>query len=346
MTRSEPSTALATLEGLDRRRFNVLAPIISVEGDAVSPVLVQSVQYVQINPNEDAGEIYHDYVYAPKNRGKAALTQLGLAKIAAAVGVQWEQSAISDRERRPNGHVYVHVEAVGAIRQPNGELYRIRAGKSLDTEDYAEQRYASYVKKGEKSADEIAAAVRRDVLSFREHVDQRAETGAQNRVIRKLLSIPQVFDVRDLERPFAVPRLLFRPEYAQALEQGSRAADSLYGSGAALPAASAPVAPAGDSSSEGRPSETVPADEPEAAKPARQRKAKAAEPEAATEAGDPPDDPVIEGGPHAGDRFSFVAETDPKYLEQLIGEEGPRSRPGILAQSWLDYTRPQLEAGK
>lgn len=343
MTRSEPSsTALSTLENLDRRRFNVLAPIISVEGDAVSPVLVQSVQYVQINPAEAAGEIYHDYVYAPKGRGKAALTQLGLAKIAAAVGVQWEQSAITDRERRPNGHVYVHVEAVGAIRQPNGELYRIRAGKSLDTEDYAEQRYAAYVKKGEKTPAEIEQAVKRDVLQFREHVDQRAETGAQNRVIRKLLSIPQVFDVKDLERPFAVPRLLFRPEYAQALEQGSRAAGELYG-GSATATRDAPLAPAAlpQGAPNVAPSETVPADEPEQ-EPGPARRNKTAERETA---GDPPDDPVIEGGPHAGDRFSFVAETDPKYLEQLIAEEGPKSVAGKLARAWLDYARPQLGAG-
>lgn len=378
---AEPSTELATLDDYERvGGFNVLHPVVHLKNpEAISEVLTPSFSEVRIVPDVDT---YNDFVYANERDGKHALSALGIGKLLAAAGVRWiEPCVIEARERRPDGHVYVRVRATGAVLQPNGEAFLISAHKEIDTQDLAEQ-YANAIRKKavreKKSVTdaEVEAQVRERVLQVREHVLSLAETKAQNRVGRKLLSLRQVYTTAELQRPFVVPRLLVRPDLndpvmrATAQIEGARAAEQAYGS---LPAATAPQ----DPSAMGVPplESNVPAVGPETDPPAgtnadatatervdsggkapagrgrgtsrktvRGKDGPPADPAPSATTEIPSDDPYFTQGPHKGQRFSEVADADPQYLRDIVsGKITPvTAKVKQLAQEWIDWVFPSM----
>jgi hypothetical protein len=240
---------LATLDDYERRGgYNVLHPVVQVQEGIASPVLVQSVSVRRLAPG--AGDTYNDFRFANEREGKHALSGLALGKIASDAGIRWiEPCTVEARDRdRATGHVYIRVRATGAVLQPNGEHYLISAHKEIDTADEEQQilhqKAAKYRRENKLAlTDPIPAAVmatledatKRDLMQIREHILGIAETKAQNRVIRKLLSLKQVYTQAELDRPFVIPRLLYRPDLTDpmALERaqidGRRAATELYG---------------------------------------------------------------------------------------------------------------------
>ncbi len=243
----EELAVAGTLEGFPSDRFNVLAPVLTVLGaEARSPYLAESVSIVKISPEEDLGETYTEFRYANARDGKRALTSLGLQKIAAAAGIRFLPTEVISRERRRDGHVYIHVRAAGAVRMPNGEWAVDSAEKEIDTEDWLElardAKLRANERRGERKTEAtMESELRRDLLAFREHLLSHAETRARSRLIRRILSLKQVYHVDDLKRPFAVPRLVFAPELAGAEEiqrlqiigeaslGGSSAVEAMYG---------------------------------------------------------------------------------------------------------------------
>jgi hypothetical protein len=229
------SSALATLEEARARGdLNVLQPVISIDAspDAQSPYLVETVQIIQIVPNVDT---YHDYRYANERAGVHALSAIGLSKIAAAAGVKWvpEECRVEESTRRPDGHRYLRYRAAGAIRQPNGEWHLEIATRDIDTADEEEElREAKrrardsarsarnptdlQRKLAARTDEQIEDDVRRDVLQIRKFILAMAETKAKNRVIRRILALRQTYTAEELRQSFAVPRLVYRPEVAEA----------------------------------------------------------------------------------------------------------------------------------
>jgi hypothetical protein len=355
------STELARL---DPKRFNVLSPVLSVESGAVSPVLVTSIQFITIDPVEKHGDVYHDPRFAAWNsdpkKAHYALTAQGIGKIGAAAGVKWipDQTGMvpGSRERRPNGHVYLRFRATAALRQPNGEWYWETAEVEIDTEDEAEDFEATYrrqvregrnvYKSGPKQGkprfheEDIPEMVRREVLQLRKFIIRHAETKAKSRVIRRLLSLGQVFDHDAISRPFAVPRLLYRPEFADPLElervqiEGRRAERAIFGPGAALPARSSL---AGSRETSGAGVESG----PEGATPARtggpaeataSERAGASGEASAAPTANKLEDPAIEDGR----RFSDLAVNDRAVLEEIAkASTSPKRR--ALAKHWLEH---------
>lgn len=372
----EPSTALATLEAY-AGKANVLSPVISLEGDAVSPFLVESIQVVKIVPEVDT---YHDFRYANEREGKHALSGLGLAKIAAAAGIKWvpELTGVEARERRPDGHVYIRFRAAGAIRQPNGEWHLELATKEIDTADEEEELREAYRRRSTSprgkpmTEQEIEDAVRRDVLALRKNVLGHAETKAKNRVIRRILALRQVYTVAELSRPFAVPRLLYRPQYAEEAArvelEGRTASEELFGPAPAL-SSGAPIVEEETSEATPEPAAAAASSADEAASPPpRTRKAKpkeepAVDEQAALEAvkeglgateveGEPseeetwrppaqteivePDRPKVDPALPGGKRFSELAKDDPAELVR-IAETSKADARRKLAREWLAW---------
>lgn len=346
----QPGNALAKLDDYEQRGgFNVLHPVVQVEEGAISPVLVGSISVRQLKVDQDT---YNDFRFANPREGKYALNGHALQKLAADAGIRWvEPAVVEERERLPGSvgvanHVYIRVRSTGAVLQPNGETYLISAHKEIDTADLAEQ-YAVEVRKKAKrekrsvSDEDVEAAVRERILQVREHVLSLAETKAQFRVVRKLLTLKQVYTKEELARPFVVPRLLVRPEAAEAIEHGRAAAKELYGG--------SPVVPTGQ---EAPPSPSSSAEEPQrerSGEPAEATgqtadPAEAGAPEAEAAAGpEPPsDDPIIEDpGPHKGERMSYVTEIDPGYMRG-VAASGRTKKLRELASAWLAYHFPSL----
>jgi len=364
---------LATLD--DYRKaggFNVLAPVVELASreSAVSPYLVESVAAVKINALPASGEIYNDWRYAPERDGLYALSGLGLAKIAAAAGITWDLSLTGPQERvrRPSGHVYLRYRAVGAIRQPNGEWHREAAEKEIDTEDEAEQVEDAYRRKlaagrARFSEADIPDMVRREVLQLREFILGHAETKAKNRVIRRLLALKQVYTREELERPFAVPRLIYRPDLAdpavaeRTQVEGSRAAAALYGEPFELAEKAAEEVDPGqvatgepDSTEEAPPAEAGGEGGQTREEPPPPPAAQAGFDEAVSEewpevagagSGDrPPADPMLDSGQHRGKRFSQVAVEDPAWLLGLADNTRSKIREA-LARAWVAWAESQ-----
>ena len=373
--------ATSALAPYQNDRFNVLAPVVSVEeGHATSPYLVASVSVVTLNPDNASGDVYHDFRYANEREGKFALTALALDKLAMAAGIKWipDLCKVMERERGGDGHVYLRFQAGAGVRQPNGEWHVEVASKEIDTADIAEQltdadrRAAAratppdWVKKsGKRPLEEvIEERVRQQIMQIREHVLSLAETKAKNRVIRRILAIPQVLTKQHLARPFAVPRLVYRPDLTDpmALErvqiEGSRAAEQLYGSPLsstarddAVGSLSPPDEVSGHDGSTGAQAYGEGAEVPRgpkqtgsSAKPPAGEERSPEPP--ATPAGGPErprSDPVVETGEHKGKHWSELAVDDPRYLQVIVAESGAKVR-RELAQKWLDWARPSLES--
>jgi hypothetical protein len=235
-------------QDLDAARMSILHPIVQVIDGQRSPLLAESWAAVKIEP--ETVDTYHDFRFAPKANGLHALTAVGLGKIAAAAGIRWisEECRIEQRDRRADGHVYIAFKAVGAVRQPNGEWFLVPAHQDLDTADELEELIDTKVRKWRRESKaapgvfpppavmaQIQDDAKRDILQIRDNALALVETKAQNRVIRKLMSLAQVYSTGDLAKPFAVPRLIYRPDLVDARElEGRRAASDVYGPGPAI----------------------------------------------------------------------------------------------------------------
>jgi hypothetical protein len=245
---------------LDPKRFIVLHPIVAIDTDQRSPLLAESWAAVKIQP--DTVDTYHDFRFANAKDGNHALTAVALGKIAAAAGIRWitEDCRIEQRDRRADGHIYIAFKATGAVRQPNGEWFLVPAHADLDTAGELEELIDTKVRKwrrdtkarpGTYPAAEVMAQIqddaKRDIIQIRDFALPLVETKGQNRVIRKLLSLAQVYHSSELAKPFAVPRLIYRPDLVDARSldaataEGRRAMDEVFGTPTALgPGASSP----------------------------------------------------------------------------------------------------------
>lgn len=363
----DPGKALARLEDYDARKFNVLHPQMLVHegGDIVSPLLAEAVSVVQVSSDPDAGDIYHDPRYAQQGKKGAPTAQL-LSRIASAAGIQWDttESRPIGRQVDPeSGHIYVAYQAVARIRQPNGEWHTESAVADIDTQVAEEEFKETYLRKIERGWNkdrssgrvkfteaDVPEMVRREVLQLKKFALRHAETKAKNRCLRRLLGLKQTYTVQELQRPFVVPRLLYRPDAAHALEEGRRSATELYGDAPALPSGSTEQSPPDGAGGEeeapttdhdGRKTTPAPPEESEEGATAPKAAGRSRQGEAPSDdfPPEPKDDPMDEedGSPHKGERYSRIAEIDPGYLRGVAAGHRLKKR-RELAQQWLDYT--------
>lgn len=220
---------------------------------------------------------------------------------------------------------------------------------------------------------DIEAAVERDVLQLRKFVLAQAETKAKNRVIRRILALRQVYTEAELARPFAVPRLVYRPDIAEAnlrLEQHGPAGEIVAGDETAdsdgglleTSAGERPEERTAESSPEEASDRVVAASPPPAPtvvgsgvtttptvpeSPAEDDAASAPDDLEPTE-GEvwtpntilPPDPPKVDPEMPGGGRFSELAGTEQgrQALEDIATNSKAKAR-REAAQAWLDYGR-------
>ena len=78
---------------------------------------------------------------------------------------------------------------------------------------------------------------------LRKTASEKAQTGANLRVIRALLGIKGTYQLQELKKPFAVPTVTFSPDYSDAnvrqamLQQGMSSMGNMFGATSAPPAA-------------------------------------------------------------------------------------------------------------
>jgi len=205
---------------------------------------------------------------------------------------------------------------------------------------------------------DIEAAVERDVLQLRKFVLAQAETKAKNRVIRRILALRQVYTEAELARPFAVPRLVYRPDIAEAnlrLEQHGPAGEIVAGDETADSDGGLLETSAGE-----RPEERTAESSPEeasdrvvAASPPPAPTSEESAPDELEPTSEevwtpntilPPESPKVDPEMPGGGRFSELAGTEQgrQALEDIATNSKAKAR-REAAQAWLDYGRA-LEA--
>lgn len=221
-----PSEPLARLEDLRSawdqlaKRANIVSPVASV--DSILPMHKISLRAVTIDSTVESqygigAEVYKGkFCKLPNER---ALGKIALEKIMAAAGVQVLDSHRTDDHSNPH---YCEWSVTLAIRDFDGQWRQATKSRAVDLRNGSPEAVAM-------TANQLPAA--------RGHIAANAETKAQLRALRTLLSLKQKYTTEELARPFIIPKLVAAldasdPDQKRALiemaVQGDRA---LYGGG-------------------------------------------------------------------------------------------------------------------
>lgn len=252
-----------TAKGLNSANLNILLPTQSF-GDVLGQYDKISIEVIKIDPSKEAGEVFE-----PGGEGKGfAFTKIPLEKIANALAIQWDPRTTTILE---STSTKARAKATGAMRKPNGEYIIATEEKTVDIEAIEEEQRIkieddakrgkivevngqiqwaktesgkSYPKR-EQFKDEADKAawidreVRKALVSYRKFKDERAMTGAKERVIKFFLALKSTYTKAELEKPFAFPRvtldvarMLESPETrAAAIERLAGSVVSVFGPG-------------------------------------------------------------------------------------------------------------------
>ena len=231
-------------EELDRYRkeknFNILVPTQTIK--EISPFHKPVLEIVKVNPDPSAGEVYE----LVQGSGEYSLRATALQKIGYAAGLIWNARGCHRTDDGSDPDV-VSYRAEAAVRKEDGTYMLLNAEYMVDLRVIEEETRESYEKKSQilqkekkwteqQRKDYVEKCVKRDMLQKRKFRLQLAQTGAMDRVIRKILGLKGTYKKEELEKPFVVPKIAFNPDISDPkvrellLKQGLDATNLLYGS--------------------------------------------------------------------------------------------------------------------
>lgn len=244
-----------TEQGIDLSKVNLLLPTKTF-GAVLGQFDKVLIETVEIDPNPNNGDVYE-----PGTKGKFALGKRPLNAISNAVGIVWDPKTTTILESTEKKS---RAKATGAMRKPNGEILPATDEKTVDLEAIEEKlriTQEDYAKKGKRIYENgrpvdlpwancggdvgkqthIDREVRKALIQYRLFKDERAMTGAKERVIRAFLAIKSTYTPAEISKPFAFPRvimdtdkLLAVPEVRQAaIDRMMGTVGSIFGPGPA-----------------------------------------------------------------------------------------------------------------
>lgn len=146
---------------------------------------------VQISLEIRAGECWRDPRWP---EGDLALTHKGLAKLWNAAGGEWEWTSRQDDGKHP---FISEMMAKGSIKDLEGNSQSAIKRARIDYRDNQPQ---------------VAGWSDKQLMEARKKITERSESMAQNRVIRELLNVRNSYHRDELEFPFILAKLVFRPD--------------------------------------------------------------------------------------------------------------------------------------
>jgi len=215
------------LEKYKQAGANLLMPSTHIAG--LSEFHQPVIETVQLSTDPNNGDVYaHDDAQGGPNK-KWRPTKQALMKLSVCAGVIWSPT---ESKRIDNGadRNYIAYKAVGGIKKADGQPVFFSAEYDLDFEVVAEElktnyeMKAKYLKKdnGQRQATDkekveyVDYCVNRDLLQKRKNKLKLCEAGAMNRVLRMLLGLKQTYTTKELEQPFVMARIVFRPDFTDA----------------------------------------------------------------------------------------------------------------------------------
>lgn len=228
---------------------NLLMPSTHIAG--LSEFHQPIIETVKLSSDPNDGDVYaHDDAPAGPSK-KWRPTKQALMKLSVCAGVIWSPT---ESRRIDNGadRNYIAYKAVGGIKKADGQPVFFSAEYDLDFEVVAEELKTSYEMKakylkkdnGQRNANDkekveyVEYCVNRDLLQKRKNKLKLCEAGAMNRVLRMLLGLKQTYTTKELEQPFVMARIVFRPDFTDAavkkqfVDASIKAMTGIYGPGA------------------------------------------------------------------------------------------------------------------
>jgi hypothetical protein len=224
--------------------YNVLVPTLTIQ--EISPFHKPVLEIVRINPDPKAGEVYE----IVQGSGDFSMRAVALQKIGYAAGLIWNVKGCGRTDDGSRSNIVTY-RAEAAVRKEDGTYMPLNAEYMVDLDVIEEETRESYEKKSqalmkekkaknEKWTDDdrkayVERSVRRDMLQKRKFRLQLAQTGAMDRVIRKILGLKGTYKKEELSKPFVVPKIAFNPDVndpkvrEMLLRQGLDATTVLFG---------------------------------------------------------------------------------------------------------------------
>lgn len=224
--------------------YNVLVPTLTIQ--EISPFHKPVLEIVRINPDSKAGEVYE----IVQGSGDFSMRAVALQKIGYAAGLIWNAKGCGRTDDGSRSSIVTY-RAEAAVRKEDGTYMPLNAEYMVDLDVIEEETRDSYEKKSqalmkekkgknEKWTEEdrkayVEKSVRRDMLQKRKFRLQLAQTGAMDRVIRKILGLKGTYKKEELSKPFVVPKIAFNPDVndpkirEMLLKQGMDATNVLFG---------------------------------------------------------------------------------------------------------------------
>lgn len=253
-----PAVIQSALE-LQKININEVNLILPTEtyGQFIGEFDKVTIGIVRVDPDPAHKEVYEI------SKGKLSLCKRPLAKMAVAVGIVWDPktTGIVESTKRKS-----RAKATGAIKRDNVDwlpcteektvdLDAIQEEQTIKQEEYAEEGfiiewktsqkgkrypvYETWAKHGGEKAKraQIELEVRKAVLGYWKFKDERANTGAKERVIKFFLALKDTYTPAELSKPIAFPcistdakKLLADPRMSQkAIEKMTGSTVDLFG---------------------------------------------------------------------------------------------------------------------
>ena len=207
-------------QGIDLEKVNLILPTQTF-GQILGEYDVLAFEIVKIEKS--------DCYEMKKGSGENVPAKRALMSISNALGILWDPKTTTNLESSERKS---RAKATGALKKPNGEWVVLSAEKTVDLDAIEEEQrlkqeeYADSGKliewQGNKPIKQpwsqhggeeakqtfIDREVRKAVLPYWKFKDERAETGAKERVIRQIIALKENYSNAELEKPFALPKIM------------------------------------------------------------------------------------------------------------------------------------------
>lgn len=243
-------------QNIDPDDVNLLLPT-KTYGQMIGQYERLTIETVDVDPNLSSGDVYE------VTKGRLSLCKRPLAAMSSALGIVWDPVTTgivvsADRKSR--------AKATGAMMKPNGDWLPYTDEKTVDLDAIEEEqriKQEEYAAEGfivewktsqngkrypvrepwEKHGGEkakhayIDLEVRKAVVAYWKFKDERANTGARERVIKFFLALKNSYTAEELKKPIAFPcitidakKILADPEMKQiALDRMTGSVKAIFG---------------------------------------------------------------------------------------------------------------------
>lgn len=213
--KTEGMTVEQEIEYARENGWNLLLPTTNIGG--LSEFHKPVTDKVTLSPDPKDKDVYPGT--SVENVPHFRIHAQGLHKLSLCAGIQWDPMQC---RRTDNGsdRDYVSWAVLGGIRKADGTMLWIPGNYDLDMEVIEEEIFtghftrASSWKKDQAQKDAyVRDATKKDLLYKRKHKLALCETGAMNRVVRKILALKPQYSREELLKPFLVIRIVLQPNF-------------------------------------------------------------------------------------------------------------------------------------